>query len=257
MYDPNAMLSRGLSETRKGPHPPESSSTSDPVRGYLNELDFNEIAADIDGVMNAPAGTAHETHIEEELGERLSSILDNAAEAVRGPLENLLTAGLFAGALAMWLRLAHREADATERALMRRRADEWAARETAAILAHFRARVVASIAERIRAARTAAQSAADAVELLRRQFAPGGPIEKQFSGYLDDASVASNRYGGIVAAGALGYATKFWITEQDARVCATCNLNESQDPIPLEAAFHSGHLHPPAHPNCRCWLDFK
>ena len=52
----------------------------------------------------------------------------------------------------------------------------------------------------------------------------------------------------------LGAVDKEWVTRRDARVCASCLANESQGRIPIASRFATGHLHPPAHPWCRCSL---
>jgi len=46
---------------------------------------------------------------------------------------------------------------------------------------------------------------------------------------------------------------KSWLTVGDDRVCSEeCELNEAQGWIPLDEPFASGHMHPLAHPACRC-----
>lgn len=46
-----------------------------------------------------------------------------------------------------------------------------------------------------------------------------------------------------------GVQRKEW-SDQDG--CPICKGNAAQGAIPLESAFQSGHIHAPAHPNCRC-----
>jgi hypothetical protein len=53
---------------------------------------------------------------------------------------------------------------------------------------------------------------------------------------------------------AAGVSYKTWITMRDGKVCARCKSNEAQGPVPLDAPFVSGDMHPGAHPNCRCRL---
>lgn len=45
-----------------------------------------------------------------------------------------------------------------------------------------------------------------------------------------------------------------WETEGDDRVDGECELNEQIEFTPLGTPYPSGHLAPPAHPNCRCGL---
>jgi SPP1 gp7 family putative phage head morphogenesis protein len=49
---------------------------------------------------------------------------------------------------------------------------------------------------------------------------------------------------------------KRWRTKKDAKVEQHCRENEAVGIIDIAAPFPSGHQHPTAHPNCRCWLDF-
>jgi hypothetical protein len=46
-----------------------------------------------------------------------------------------------------------------------------------------------------------------------------------------------------------------WRTMQDPDVSADCEENAAVGEVPLGQAFPSGHHAPPAHPNCRCWLE--
>lgn len=48
---------------------------------------------------------------------------------------------------------------------------------------------------------------------------------------------------------------KAWQTVEDERVCSEeCEANQAQGWIPFDEPFSSGHLHPLAHPACRCTL---
>jgi len=46
---------------------------------------------------------------------------------------------------------------------------------------------------------------------------------------------------------------KSWITATNP--CPVCVENSSETEQPLDEAFGSGHLAPPAHPNCMCSLE--
>ncbi|HUY97053.1 MAG TPA: phage minor head protein [Verrucomicrobiae bacterium] len=49
---------------------------------------------------------------------------------------------------------------------------------------------------------------------------------------------------------------KAWQTQDDARVCALCGANESEGAIHITHAFASGDQAPPAHPLCRCTVEW-
>ena len=50
---------------------------------------------------------------------------------------------------------------------------------------------------------------------------------------------------------------KSWLTVGDDRVEETCMNNEAQGWIGLDEQFPSGHLHPLAHPACRCTILYR
>lgn len=50
-----------------------------------------------------------------------------------------------------------------------------------------------------------------------------------------------------------GIAYKVWRTSGLPNVCPICQGNQDAGPIPLSAAFPSGALAPPQHPNCQCF----
>lgn len=47
---------------------------------------------------------------------------------------------------------------------------------------------------------------------------------------------------------------KRWETNADDRVCDICGPLQGEE-IPIEDTFSNGELAPPAHPNCRCWIN--
>ena len=49
---------------------------------------------------------------------------------------------------------------------------------------------------------------------------------------------------------------KAWITSSE-EPCDACVENEDQDVIGVEEAFDSGHMNPPIHPNCQCYLAMR
>jgi len=49
----------------------------------------------------------------------------------------------------------------------------------------------------------------------------------------------------------LGYDAKEWVTFDPCDICAG---NEEEGVVPLDHVYSSGHVRPPAHPNCRCAL---
>lgn len=55
--------------------------------------------------------------------------------------------------------------------------------------------------------------------------------------------------------GGNGPVEKRWLVQPDA--CPTCEENAAMDWIDEEAPFSSGDDNPPAHPNCRCSMEFQ
>ena len=54
-----------------------------------------------------------------------------------------------------------------------------------------------------------------------------------------------------------GHTEHRWITMGDAAVCDDCRANAAAGWIPIDQAFPSGHQFPLAHPNCRCWCEYR
>jgi len=52
------------------------------------------------------------------------------------------------------------------------------------------------------------------------------------------------------------YKFKTWVTSQNERVCPICTGNEAQGLIPIQQAFQNGSMYQPAHPNCRCAVNY-
>lgn len=55
---------------------------------------------------------------------------------------------------------------------------------------------------------------------------------------------------------ARGAKWKYWITTADERLCDICAGNEADGVIPFEATFSGGTRDVPAHPNCRCTVQY-
>jgi len=53
-----------------------------------------------------------------------------------------------------------------------------------------------------------------------------------------------------------GASHKEWVTVSDGAVCPICEKNEQVGQIGIEQSFPSGDLHEPAHPNCRCLVEY-
>lgn len=69
-----------------------------------------------------------------------------------------------------------------------------------------------------------------------------------------ESAAAVNR-GQLIAFQSSGLVSGIrWITKRDNRVEPHCRENESAGMIDFGLKFPSGHMHPPAHPNCRCRL---
>jgi hypothetical protein len=52
------------------------------------------------------------------------------------------------------------------------------------------------------------------------------------------------------------YKFKTWVTSQNERVCPICTGNEAQGLIPIQQAFQNRSMYQPAHPNCRCAVNY-
>lgn len=63
----------------------------------------------------------------------------------------------------------------------------------------------------------------------------------------------AGQYG---AARAMGATHKQWTTSRDDLVSEECEANEADGVIPIEQQFSSGDDAPPAHPNCRCVVNY-
>jgi len=53
-----------------------------------------------------------------------------------------------------------------------------------------------------------------------------------------------------------GMLEKEWIDAGDERVCPFCFSNTAQGRVPITESFPSGHLKPPTHPRCRCYVEY-
>lgn len=53
-----------------------------------------------------------------------------------------------------------------------------------------------------------------------------------------------------------GASHKEWVTVGDGTVCELCEGNEAQGQIGIDTPFASGDLMEPAHPNCRCLVEY-
>lgn len=67
-----------------------------------------------------------------------------------------------------------------------------------------------------------------------------------------DAQSTARRF----EAEARGARWKYWITTADERLCDICSGNERDGVIPFEATFSGGTRDVPAHPNCRCAVQY-
>lgn len=62
--------------------------------------------------------------------------------------------------------------------------------------------------------------------------------------------------GQFGAAKAMGATHKRWSTSKDDQVSEECMSNEEDGTIPIGETFSSGDAAPPAHPNCRCVVNY-
>jgi hypothetical protein len=75
-------------------------------------------------------------------------------------------------------------------------------------------------------------------------------LNKQFGAH------EAHEIGRLLGHEALGATEKAWITRGDLRVDLVCDRNESEGLIRIRDNFRSGHLTPPAHPGCRCTVEY-
>lgn len=93
-------------------------------------------------------------------------------------------------------------------------------------------------------------------EMARRLHAEQEAIEQGYGSVVAETeATAITGAAQLRALRRAGYATCFWVTVGDDRECEICSTNESQGQKPLGFVFQSGHDRPPAHVNCRCWLE--
>lgn len=77
--------------------------------------------------------------------------------------------------------------------------------------------------------------------------------EQGMAGYLSQPHTILGDDGAITQQGPV-YITPFWITERDAKVCPVCSPLDGKSEFEWPAILSKG---PPAHPRCRCRLDWK
>ena len=95
---------------------------------------------------------------------------------------------------------------------------------------------------------------------LRDQFAQyadgvDGQTSRAETVAVTEISGAYHDGGAAVARGAEFPVLKSWDTEDDP--CPTCQANADMGEIPEDAPFDSGDMEPPAHPNCKCSVNYR
>ena len=66
---------------------------------------------------------------------------------------------------------------------------------------------------------------------------------------------AATAFGNTVACLVVGVESVIWRTMGDGDVCDDCLSNEDEGEVEIGSAFPTGDTEPPAHPNCRCYLE--
>jgi hypothetical protein len=84
---------------------------------------------------------------------------------------------------------------------------------------------------------------------IRNQFDDMSKIRSQTIARTETCDALENAF--MDRAGDLGVTGKEWIVTDPCEICAA---NADAGVIPINDLFPSGHLRPPAHPNCRCAL---
>jgi HK97 family phage portal protein len=92
-------------------------------------------------------------------------------------------------------------------------------------------------------------------ELAERLTQTGAFSEKRAQRIADYETVNAYHEATVQAFKTADVETVIWVTMDDDLVEEVCEGNADDGPIPLGEVFSSGDERPPAHPNCRCWLE--
>jgi hypothetical protein len=84
-----------------------------------------------------------------------------------------------------------------------------------------------------------------------------GSAFREWKGQRMERVAADHAHGAFweAAMSAAGKGTKLrWIVDDDGVQCPDCDDNALAGALTRGEAFPTGHVHPPAHPGCRCLL---
>jgi HK97 family phage portal protein len=94
------------------------------------------------------------------------------------------------------------------------------------------------------------------VEELAAQLARTGAFSEIRAARIADYETINAYHAATLQAFKVGgVKTVVWVTMQDDLVEEICEENEDDGPIEIGQVFSSGDERPPAHNNCRCWLE--
>lgn len=100
-------------------------------------------------------------------------------------------------------------------------------------------------------------AAADILDQIRQQFKDWGG-DRALTIATHEVSLAFHTGGAdmatIVAEETGSYVTKSWAVQDDP--CEICQENADEGPLSEDEQFPSGDAYPPAHPNCKCSIDY-
>jgi F like protein len=109
----------------------------------------------------------------------------------------------------------------------------------------------------IKAAVKAGRRPKDIVSEVRAFLENGDRVRKVVEDDTDDIIVQQTQIAGHEVNATLEATHKRWVVLPDGQACYGCRRNAGQGDIPLDQPFVSGHMHPRAHPNCRCHLRYS
>ncbi len=132
----------------------------------------------------------------------------------------------------------------------------WALRYAATLSDQLITSHLARVVQRLEQAMCSVGNIEMALEEIREGTTALWLTEEQLDALTDDAAYVGTQHGRHEAHRLLGATLKVWSIVDDTRTCKTCLANSAQGGIPMMQDFQSGHPYPPAHPDCRCSMDY-
>lgn len=132
----------------------------------------------------------------------------------------------------------------------------WSLRHATALTSQISTSLLARVVTRLEQAICSAANLMTALEEIQEVTASIWFSEEQLDAMADDAAYVATQHGRHEANRQLGATLKVWSIVDDTRTCKICLANSAQGGIPMMRNFQSGHPHPPAHPYCRCTMDY-